>query len=181
MLTNILLAAAAIVALLVIGLIVVAALQPADFRISRRLAIAAPAATIFPHVNDLSRWRAWSPWENIDPDLKRAYEGPASGEGASYAWAGNSKVGEGRMTITDSRPSDKVQLRLEFVKPFKATNMADFTFEPDGKGTVVTWSMTGRNNFMAKAFSLLMNMDKLIGKDFEKGLSGLKSIAEAKG
>lgn len=180
MLTNILLGLAAAAAVLVVGLIVIVAMRPADFRIARQLQLAVPPAAVFPHVNDLTRWRAWSPWEEIDPDLKRTYEGPSAGEGASYAWVGNPKVGEGRMTITDSRPSDLVRLRLEFVKPFEATNTAEFTFEPSGGQTVVTWSMLGRHNFMAKAFGLMMDMDKLIGKDFEKGLAKLKALVEAK-
>ncbi|MCI0358996.1 MAG: SRPBCC family protein [Planctomycetaceae bacterium] len=180
MLFNILLVLAAAVVLLAIVLAVVIAMKPADFRITRRTTIAAPAAAVFPHVNDLSKWRAWSPWEKLDPDLKRTYEGPAAGQGASYAWSGNSKVGEGRMTITDSRASDLVRLRLEFLRPFKATNTSEFTFEPNGNQTVVTWSMDGCNSFMGKAFSLVMNMDKLIGSDFEKGLESLKAVAEAK-
>ncbi len=180
MLTNILLGIAAAVVLLVVVLVVVVATRPADFRITRRLAIAASPASIFPLVNELAKWRGWSPWEKLDPDLKRTYDGPASGEGASYAWAGNSKVGEGRMTITESRPSSLLRIKLEFKKPFEATNTSEFTFESNGSGTVVTWSMNGCNSFMGKAFSLVMNMDKLIGKDFEKGLASLKEIVEAK-
>lgn len=180
MLTNILLTILAIVVVLAVMLIVVVALRPADFRISRRATIAAPPAAIFPHVNNLSLWRAWSPWEEIDPNLQRTYEGPAAGQGAKYAWVGNSKVGQGRMTITESRPSELVRLLLEFVRPMQATNTTEFKLEPAGSQTVVTWSMAGRNGFMANAFGLLMNMDKLIGKDFEKGLAKLKSIAEAK-
>ncbi len=180
MLTNILLVIAALALLLVIALVVVVAMQPADFRITRKLAMAASPAAIFPHVNEFAKWRAWSPWEKLDPDLQRTYEGPAAGEGARYAWVGNPQVGEGRMTITESRPSDLVRIRLDFIKPFQATNNGEFTFEPSGSGTVVTWSMTGCNHFMAKAFSLLMNMDKLIGKDFEKGLADLKAIVESK-
>ena len=179
MLTNILLAVAAVIIALVIVLLIVVALRPADFRISRRISTAAPASAVFPHVNDLSKWREWSPWEKLDPNLKRTYEGPAAGVGAGYAWEGNPQVGQGRMTITESRPSDLVRIRLEFIKPFQATNTSEFSFERAGSDTVITWSMSGRNNFMAKAFGLLMNMDKLIGKDFEKGLARLKTIAEA--
>ena len=181
MLTYILLGIAVVVLLLVVGLIIVVAMQPADFRITRKLAMGAPAAAIFPHVNELAKWRAWSPWEKLDPDLKRTYEGPPAGEGAKYAWVGNPQVGEGRMTITESRPSSLVRIKLEFLKPFQATNSSEFVFAPNGNGTLVTWNMQGRNNFMAKAFHLLMNMDKLVGKDFEKGLNELKSIVEAKG
>lgn len=178
MFVNVLIGAAAVVALAVIGFVIVAALQPADFRISRQATIAAPPAAIFPHVNDLSKWQAWSPWENLDPNLKRTYDGPASGAGASYAWVGNSQVGEGRMTITESQTNKLVQIRLEFVKPFQATNQSEFIFAPSGGQTAVTWSMTGKHTFMGKAMCLVMNMDKLIGKNFEDGLAKLKAVAE---
>lgn len=180
MVVNILLGIAAIVVVAMLGLLLGIALRPAEFRISRQLAMAAAPTAVFPHVNDLSKWRAWSPWEELDPNLQRNYEGPAAGQGASYAWAGNPQVGQGRMTITDSRPSDLVRLRLEFIKPFKATNTSEFTFEPSAGGTLVVWSMTGKNNFMSKAVGLFMNMDKLIGKDFDKGLAMLKSVVEHK-
>jgi hypothetical protein len=178
MMTNILLGVAAIAILLVVVLIVVVAMQPSDFRILRRKQIAAPATTVFAHLNELAKWQAWSPWENLDPNLKRTYEGPPAGEGAKYAWSGNSKVGEGRMTIVDSRPGKLVRLRLEFIRPFQATNTSEFALEPIENQTVVTWSMTGQNTFMGKAFGLVMNMDKLIGADFEKGLTRLKSVSE---
>ncbi|MCU0877197.1 MAG: SRPBCC family protein [Pirellulaceae bacterium] len=178
MLTNVLLAIAAIAVLLIVVFIVVVAMQPSDFRILRRKQIAAPAATVFAHLNELMKWQAWSPWENLDPNLKRTYEGPPVGEGAKYSWSGNSKVGEGRMTIVDSRPDELVRIRLEFIRPFQATNTSEFALESIENQTVVTWSMTGKNTFMGKAFGLVMNMDKLIGADFEKGLTRLKSIAE---
>jgi uncharacterized protein YndB with AHSA1/START domain len=178
MLLNIVIGVVAVVALAVIGFVVLAALQPADFRISRRATIAAPPAAVFPHVNDLSQWRAWSPWENLDPDLKRTYEGPAAGVGASYGWVGNSQVGEGRMTITESKPNDLVRIRLEFIKPFAATNQSEFTFEPSGVQTTVVWAMTGKHTFMGKAMCLVMNMDKMIGKNFEDGLARLKAVTE---
>jgi hypothetical protein len=179
MLLNIVIGIVAVVALVVIGFIIVAALQPADFRISRQTTIAAPPAAVFPHVNNLSKWRAWSPWEDLDPNLKRTYEGPASGEGASYAWVGNSQVGEGRMTITESQANELVRIRLEFLKPFQATNQSEFIFAPSGGQTDVTWSMTGKHTFMGKAMCLVMNMDKMIGKNFEDGLAKLKAVAEA--
>jgi len=169
-----------VIGLAVVVFLVVAALQPADFKITRSAVIAAPPAAVFEQVNDYHKWQAWSPWAKMDPAMKQTYEGPASGTGASYSWAGNSKVGEGRMTITDSQPAKLVAMRLEFLKPFAATNTADFTFVPEGNGTKVTWAMTGKNNFMAKACGLIMNMDKLVGADFEKGLSNLKEIAEKK-
>ncbi|HEX5105788.1 MAG TPA: SRPBCC family protein [Pirellulaceae bacterium] len=178
MVTNILLGTAAALVVLLIGLVLIVAMRPADFRISRQLALTAKPEAVFPHVNELAKWRAWSPWEELDPGLRRTYEGPAAGEGASYAWSGNNKVGEGRMTITESQPSDLIRLRLEFIKPFQAINTTEFKFERNERGTLVIWSMLGRNSFMAKAFGLMMDMDKLIGKDFEKGLAKLKSVAE---
>lgn len=180
MVTNVLLGAAAALVVLLIGLVLIIAMRPTDFRITRQLAMAAPPTAVFLHVNELAKWRAWSPWEELDPDLKRTYAGPAAGEGAHYAWAGDSKVGQGSMTITDSRPNELVRLRLEFIKPFAAVNTSEFSFQPAAGGTLVVWNMLGRNNFMAKAFGLMMDMDKLIGKDFEKGLAKLKAVAEQK-
>ncbi|HEX4644944.1 MAG TPA: SRPBCC family protein [Verrucomicrobiae bacterium] len=170
-----------LVALVVIAVvfIVIVAMRPSDFRVTRSTVISAGPAAIFAEVNDLHRWQAWSPWEKIDPALKRTYDGPPAGTGAIYSWVGNNKVGEGRMTVTESRPPELVRFRLEFLKPFKATNMAEFTFKPEGARTVVTWSMTGKYNFVMKAAGLFMNCEKMVGGEFEKGLANLKSIAEA--
>jgi len=169
-----------IVLAIVVGLfLVVVALQPSEFRVSRSAAIAAPPSAVFAQVNDLRKWQAWSPWEKIDPELKRTYEGPAAGTGASYSWAGTFQVGEGRMTIAESRPDEFIGIKLDFLKPFKSTCDAQFTFKPEGDRTVVTWSMAGKNNFIAKAIHLFMSMDRMIGGEFEKGLAQLKSIAEA--
>lgn len=168
-----------LLAVILLALVVAIAMQPAEFRISRSATISASAATVFAQVNDFHKWTAWSPWEKRDPDLKRNYEGAESGTGAVYSWAGNNKVGEGRMTLTESRPTDLVRIRLEFLKPFKATNTAEFTFQPQGDQTLVTWSMSGRNNFVAKAMGLFMNMDKMIGGDFEAGLAQLKTVSES--
>lgn len=168
----------AVPAILVFFLIIVA-LQPSDFRVTRSLAIAAPPETVFPHVNELKKWAAWNPWEKIDPAMKLTYEGPPAGVGAAYAWVGNKDVGEGRMTLTDSRPNESIRFKLEFFKPMAGTSDAEFTFKPQGGQTEVTWTMTGRNNFIAKAFCLFMNMDKMIGGNFEKGLADLKTVAEA--
>lgn len=170
--------AVGIVVVLAIVLGVVAS-QPADFKIERSTTIAAPPEKIFGYVNDLHQWTHWSPWEKLDPNLSREYTGPASGVGASYAWSGNNKVGQGKMTITDSQLPKLVQIRLEFLMPFQATNMSEFAFTSQGAGTHVNWSMTGHNNFMGKLFGLLMNMDKMVGKDFEKGLASLKTVSEA--
>jgi hypothetical protein len=141
--------------------------------------ISAPAPVVFAQVNDLHRWENWSPWAKLDPNMKVAHEGPPAGKGAVYSWAGNSKVGEGRMTIIESRPNELVRINLEFIKPFAATNITEFTFKPEGNGTAVSWSMSGENNFLSKAVCLFMNMDKMVGGDFEKGLAALKSVSEA--
>src|SRR5262249_7146798 len=130
-------------------------------------------------VNDFHAWPAWSPWEKLDPQMKKTFEGPASGVGAKYAWTGNDKVGEGRMTIEKSEKPSTVGIKLEFLKPFEATNATTFTFAPTAKGSKVTWAMDGENNFMAKAASLFMDMDKMIGGDFERGLTAMKTAAES--
>jgi hypothetical protein len=179
MLTYVLIALA-VVAVLILALVVVISMRPGAFRIARSTTIAAPSSTIFPHVNDLHAWEAWSPFEKIDPNMTRSYEGPRTGVGASQLWSGNSRAGEGRSTITESHPSDHIRLKLEFKRPMKATNTADFTFEPDGNQTVVTWCMTGENGFMGKAFTMFVNMDKMLGGEFDKGLASLKAVAEGK-
>jgi uncharacterized protein YndB with AHSA1/START domain len=166
------------IAVIIIIFLVIAALQPADFRVVRSATIAAPPAVVFEQVNNLRNWEAWSPWAKLDPNMKTRYEGATAGSGASYAWVGNHEVGEGRMTITDSRPTDSVDIRLEFVKPFACTNAVEFTFKPEDDQTTVTWSMAGKKNFMAKAVHLVMNMDKMVGGMFEKGLGTMKSVAE---
>ena len=165
-------------AVIVIVFVIVAALQPAKFRIERSATISAQPSVIFAQVNDLHRWQEFSPWAKLDPDMKLTYAGPTAGTGAAYSWAGNAKVGEGSMTITESRPDELVRFQLEFLKPFKASNVAEFTFKPEGNQTLVTWSMTGEKNFMFKAVGLFMNMDKMVGGDFEKGLASLKALAE---
>jgi hypothetical protein len=169
----------AALAAIVVVLVVVIALQPSDFRVTRSALMAAPAATIFPHVNELRKWDGWSPWLKLDPNARNSFEGPASGRGAAMSWVGNSQVGEGKMTITESRPPEAVQFRLEFYKPMAGTSDAEFTFQPEGNLTRVTWSMTGKNNFIARAMCLFMNMDKMVGGEFEKGLASMKAIVEA--
>jgi hypothetical protein len=175
MLVKILIALAVVVA----GLVVVIALQPADFRVSRSATIAAPAPVVFAQVNDFHNWTAWSPWAKLDPAMKQTYEGAAAGPGAVYAWVGNREVGEGRMTIVESRPSDLIRVKLDFVKPFAGTSVAEFTFRPEGDRTAVTWTMTGEKNFVAKAIHLVMNMDRMIGDQFDRGLAAMKTVAEA--
>lgn len=168
---------AAIAAIVVVFLVVVA-MQPSDFKVERSATMRAPAPAAFAQVNDFQNWRGWSPWEKVDPALKRQYAGPKAGTGAIYAWQGNKDVGEGRMTITDSRPAELVRIKLEFFKPFAATNQADFTFKPSGDGTTVTWTMTGQNNFLSKAICLFVNMDKMVGGMFEQGLTQMKTVVE---
>jgi polyketide cyclase/dehydrase/lipid transport protein len=166
-------------AVILVVLAVIIALQPADFRVARSTAISAPPPAVFAQVNDFHKWEAWNPWGKIDPAMKQAYEGAPAGPGAIYTWAGNNEVGEGRMTITESRPNELIRVKLEFFKPFAATNTAEFTFKPEGNQTAVTWSMFGEKNFMAKAVHLFMNMDKMIGGQFDKGLAAMKSIVES--
>ena len=165
-------------AIIAILLFVIIAGQPDKFIVLRSAKIAAPPEKIFPHVNELKKWDDWSPWAAIDPNCKFTYAGPPAGVDANQSWAGNNKVGEGRMTIMESAPSSLVRLRLEFLKPFKATNTAEFKFTPESGQTLVTWSMFGKNNFMSKVFSLIVDCEKMVGKDFEKGLASLKGVAE---
>ncbi|SRR5260221_6308222 len=165
-------------AFIAIIFIVAIAGRPDEFVVSRSIKISAPPEKVFPHVNDLHKWEAWSPWAKLDRDAKNSFEGAASGVGAAMSWDGNKKVGAGKMTIVESRPSDLIRIKLEFLKPFKATNIAEFVFKPDGNQTAVTWSMTGKSNFFFKVFGLFMNCDDMVGKEFEKGLASMKSIAE---
>jgi len=168
-----------LVAIVLVVLIVIVALQPSEFRVERSGSISAPSSVVFAQVNDLHKWEAWSPWAKLDPTAKNSFEGPVAGTGSSMAWVGNNKVGEGRMTITESRPDELIRFRLDFVKPFKGTNTAEFAFKSNGGQTVVTWSMSGKNTFMGKAIGLLLNCGKMIGSQFEKGLADLKSVSEA--
>jgi hypothetical protein len=170
-----------VVLVIVLLFVIIVSMQPSEFRIERSAAISAPAPEVFGQVNDFHKWDGWSPWAKLDPAMKQTYEGPPAGKGAIYSWTGNKQVGEGRMTITESRPSEYVRINLEFLRPFKATNTAEFAFKPQGSETAVTWSMTGRKNFVFKAFGLFMSMDKMVGNDFEKGLAQMKSVVEGAG
>jgi uncharacterized protein YndB with AHSA1/START domain len=167
-----------LVVIVVVFVIVVAA-RPDDFRVTRSATIAAPPAVVFEQVNDFHKWDDWSPWAKIDPACQNTFDGAPAGKGAKFAWDGNKKVGAGRMTVTESQPPELIRINLEFLRPFKATNTTEFTFKPEGNGTLVTWNMSGKNNFLSKAFGLFVNCDTMVGKDFEKGLASLKSIAEA--
>ena len=175
MLKKVLIALAAIVAIFLI----VVALQAADFRVERTATIAAPQADVFAQVNDFHKWDAWSPWAKLDPDAKVTFEGPQSGQGTVMAWAGNDKVGEGKMILIESKPNEALKIKVDFVKPFEGTANSSFTFKPDGNQTPVTWSMEGHHNFIEKAFCLVTNGKEMIGDDLEKGLAQLKTVAES--
>jgi len=174
MVLKVLIGVAGVVAILA-GIV---AIQPSKYKVERSATIAAPAAAVFDQVNELKKWEAWSPWEKVDPAMKRTYEGPPAGTGAVYSWAGNKDVGEGRMTIVESKPGEFVRLRLEFFKPMAGKSTAEFTFKEENKQTAVTWSMTGKKNFISKAFCMFMDMDKMLGGQFDKGLGQLKSASE---
>ena len=165
------------VAVLILGFVAFVATRPGEFVISRKATIAAPPAVIFPIVNDLHNFAKWSPWNELDPKMATTFEGAPAGVGQIYSWKGNDQVGEGRMTITESKPNDLLVMKLEFLKPFEATNTTSIGLAA-GPSTEVIWKMEGKNNFMSKAAGVFMNMDELIGKDFEKGLAKLKAVAE---
>ena len=162
-------------AVAVVVLAVVVALQPAEFRVSRSAVIAAPPAAVFAQVNDLHNFQTWNPFARMDPAAKNTFEGAPAGVGAALAWSGNAQIGEGRMTIVESRPNELVRIRLDFVRPFASTSFAEFTFVPAGGRTAITWSMTGQKNFVAKAIHLVMSMDRMVGGRFEQGLAALES------
>jgi len=176
MLTKILIA----LAVIVVVFVVIVATRPSEYRVARTVTIAAPAPAVFAQVNDFHKWDAWNPWAKMDPAMKQTYEGAPAGTGAVYTWTGNKQVGEGRMTVTESRPPDLIRINLQFLKPFAATSTAEFTFRPEGQRTAVTWSMVGKLNFVTKIVHLVVNMDKMIGGNFEKGLADMKAVAEGR-
>ena len=163
----------------ILVLVAVIATRPADFKLQRTAILPVTPDVAFALVNDFHRWNEWSPWDKLDPNQKTTHSGAESGTGAVYAWAGNDDVGEGRMTIEESQVNELVRIKLEFIKPFESTNTTTFAFKPVEGGTEVTWAMSGTNNFMSKAFDLFMDMDAMVGKDFEKGLASMKTAAEA--
>ena len=169
---------AIVVVVAIAAILVYAATLPDDFRVQRTTSIKAPPEKIFPIINDLHRWGSWSPWEKMDPEMKRTYSGAAAGKSAAYAWQGNRKVGEGRMEIVEASPPSKITIKLDFIKPFEGHNTAEFTLEPKGDSTNVTWTMYGPSVYVAKVMGVFVSMDKMIGKEFETGLANLKSVAE---
>ena len=169
-----------VLALLIAGFAVVVALQPSEFHVERTATIAAPPAAVFAHVDDLHKWEAWSPWAKLDPNAKVGYEGAPAGKGSAFTWAGNDKVGEGRMTIVESRPAELVDIKVDFTRPFEGTNSSAFTFKPAGNGSAVTWTMSGHQDFLAKAMCLVLNGKRMIGDTMDQGLAQLKAVAEKK-
>lgn len=174
MISKILLGLAAVLAILVVVIL----MRPDDFKVTRSATMAATPQAVFDQINDFHQWDAWSPWKQLDPDAKITFDGPQSGKGAVFKWAGNSNAGEGQQTIEESIPGELIRIRLEFIKPFPGVSQTEFTFKPEGANTQVTWTMSGENNFMAKAMSLVIDCDKMMGGFFEEGLASIKRIVE---
>jgi hypothetical protein len=162
---------------LIAGVLLLALTRPNALHVERMASIKAPPDKIFPFINDFHNWASWSPYEKKDPAMKRTFGGASAGKGAVYEWDGNSDVGQGRMEILDASPS-RVTIKLDFMKPFEGHNVAAFTMTPSGEATTVTWSMDGPTPFLGKVIGLFMNMDTMIGTDFEAGLANLRTIAE---
>jgi carbon monoxide dehydrogenase subunit G len=169
---------AVILAVAIAVVLVLAATKPDSFSVRREITVKAPAEKIFPLINDFHQWVAWSPYEHKDPAMKRTYSGAESGRGAVYGWDGNNNVGSGRMEILDSAVPSKIVIKLDFFKPFEGHNTAEFTMLPQGDATHVTWVMHGPAVFISKVMQVFMNLDKMIGKDFEAGLVNLKTVTE---
>ena len=168
---------AAVIALPIAGLLVYAATRPDTFRVQRTASVNAPPDKIFALINDFRHWGAWSPYETKDPGMKRTLSGAAAGKGAVYAWEGDKNVGTGRMEIADASPS-RIRINLDFEKPFKANNIAEFIMEPNGGATNVTWALHGSTPYFAKIVHIFFDMDSMVGNDFEAGLAKLKAAAE---
>lgn len=166
------------VVILTVFLIFVA-IQPENYRISREVQINAPAEVVFAQVNDLQQFNVWNPWAKLDPNSKMTFEGPKSGVGAKSIWNGNQEVGSGQMTIVESQPNALIRLKMEYFKPFQGTSEAEFAFKSENEKTTVTWSNSGKSNFFARMICVFMNMDKMMGGMFEKGLAQLKAVSES--
>ena len=164
------------IAVALVLFIIFVATRPGDFRVTRTGSIAAAPSVVFGHINDLHKFQDWSPWAKLDPNAVNTFDGPGTGTGAAFKWSGNRNVGEGIMTITHSRPPDFVQCRLEFLKPFKCTNTAEFTLKPDGDQTALTWTTFGKLGFVSKLFMVFMNCDKMLGGQFEQGFKNLNAV-----
>ena len=169
---------AIVVMVLVCGVLILAVTKPDTFRVERSASIKAPPEKIFPLINDLHNWAAWSPWEKRDPAMKKTHSGTPSGKGAGYEWEGNSDVGAGRMEIIGSTPPSKVRIKLDFIKPFEGHNITAFVLKPEGDSTRVTWSMEGPAPFISKLMQVFVSMDRMVGTDFEEGLANMKAVAQ---
>lgn len=167
-----------VIALLVAGVLIFAATKPDVFRVERKAVIQAPPEKVFALINDFRQWGPWSPWEKKDPAMKRTFGATSAGKGATYAWEGNKDVGQGSMEIVDSAAPSRIQLKLDFVQPFEAHNVVTFTLTPQGKSTELVWAMEGPTPYFAKIIHVFINMDAMVGRDFETGLASLKSLAE---
>jgi uncharacterized protein YndB with AHSA1/START domain len=175
---DIIVIVALILAIAIAAILVLAATKPNTLRVQRSIGISAPAEKIFPLISDFHQWRSWSPYETKDPAMKRTYSGADSGKGAAYAWDGDKNVGSGRMEILETSAPQKIVIKLDFFTPFEGHNTAEFTMLPQGDGTHVTWVMYGPANFMSRLIQVFMNLDNMIGKDFEAGLANLKKLTE---
>lgn len=156
------------------------AVQPANGNIVRMATIDAPPADVFARVNDLHKWQEWSPWAKLDPDAKVSYEGPVAGYGAAFLWSGNSDVGEGKMTLVESKPNEKIKFKIDMLKPMAASSTSEFTFEPDGNSTYVIWRMTGERSFLQRAMCAIFNAEKMAGDQFDQGLANLNAVVTGK-
>jgi hypothetical protein len=165
-------------AALIVVLLIVIATRPATYHVERSTTISAAPEAVYGHVADFHKWHGWSPWDKLDPQMKTTFDGTQGTVGASYAWVGNDQVGEGKMTVLSVDPNKRFEINLQFIKPFESSAKNSFSFDAAGKETKVTWHMDGTNNFVSKAMCMFMDMDKMIGKDFEKGLADLKKVAE---
>lgn len=179
LITALLIVLAAIFVFL-IALVGMIEMQPDTFRLERSRKMAAPPDAVFEQVNDFHNWQAWSPWAKLDPNAKNTFTGAESGEGAKFAWDGNDEVGAGQMTIVESQPNEHVKLKLEFIKPMANTCDTIFTFKPEDGGTLLTWTMEGPNSFLGKALHLVIDMDKMVGAQFEEGLTSIQQVVEQK-
>jgi uncharacterized protein YndB with AHSA1/START domain len=167
-----------IILVLIAALLAYAATRPDNLHVGRSARIEAPPEKVFPLINDFRQWQSWSPWERLDPTMRRSFSGPEAGKGAVYEWEGNKKVGAGRMEMIDSFAPSKALIKLDFIKPFEGHYMTEFTVEPEAKGSNVKWEMHGPNSYMSKLMGVFMNMEKMIARDYDKGLAAMKAVAE---
>ncbi len=179
MIKKVLITLAILLVALFTGLFVLISLQPATFTVQRSATIAAPSAEVFAQVNDLAAWKEWSPWSKLDPNPKRTISTPSAGKRATFAWSGNEAVGEGSLTITESRPNELVEIDQVFIRPFEGKARMSFLFAPEGDGTLVTWRMDGENGFFGKALCMIIDMDEVLGKNIAEGLANMKSLVES--